>query len=200
MPTRRVALTGGIATGKSDVLARFAALGVPTVDADVLARDAVRPGTPGLAAVVARFGAGVLAADGTLDRARLGTIVFADARARRDLEAIVHPAVRAEMDRWFSRLPPHHAVAVADVPLLYETGRDAEFDAVIVAICPTDLQLARLVARNGLSPDEAQRRIAEQWPTADKAARATHVIWTDGTFERTDAQVRAVLDALAPPG
>lgn len=197
MPARvtRVALTGGIATGKSYVRAQLAALGVPTIDADTLARDAVAPGTPGLAAVARRFGPGVLAPDGSLDRRRLGSLVFADPQARRDLEAIVHPVVRAAIDHWFSLLPPHHRVAVADVPLLYETGREQAFDAVIATVCPPEVQVKRLRER-GLSEADARQRLDAQLPAADKAARATYVIRTDGSFDDTDARVREVFDAL----
>jgi dephospho-CoA kinase len=197
MPARltRVALTGGIATGKSYVLAQFAARGVPTIDADTLAREAVAPGTAGLAAVVTRFGPEVLDDQGALDRGLLGRMVFADTQARRDLEAIVHPVVRAAMDRWFTELPPRHRVAVADVPLLYETGRERAFDVVVATVCPPEVQVARLRAR-GLSDAEARQRLDAQLPAGEKAARATHVIRTDGTFAETDARVRAVLDAL----
>ena len=127
---RRVALTGGIATGKSHVRAQFEQLGVPTIDADGLAHEAVAPGTPGLAAVVERFGREVLAAAGTLDRRKLASIVFIDPAARRDLEAIVHPAVRRATNEWFDVLDPaRYAFAIADIPLLYEVGRDRDFDA-----------------------------------------------------------------------
>src|SRR5688572_30483235 len=119
--TSRVALTGGIATGKSYVRARFEDLGVPTIDADALARDAIAPGTPGLAAVVARFGPVVLDPDGQVNRAALAAIVFADDGARRDLEAIIHPVVRRAIDDWYRTLDPATPFAVAEIPLLYET-------------------------------------------------------------------------------
>lgn len=197
MPARpiRVALTGGIATGKSYVRAQFAGLGVPTIDADTLAREALARGTPGLAAVAARFGPDLIGPDGSLDRGRLGRLVFADAQARLDLEAIVHPVVRAAMDRWFSLLPTRHRVAIADVPLLYETGREGAFDVVVATVCPPEMQVKRLLER-GLTESEARQRLDAQLPSAEKAARAAHVIRTDGTFAQTDAQVRAVLDAL----
>jgi len=188
-----VALTGGIATGKSYVRTAFAALGVPTIDADALARDALAPGTPGLAAVIDRFGATVLGAGGALDRQRLAALVFADPEARRQLEAIVHPAVRTAIDAWFSTLPAD-TWGIADIPLLYETGRAAQFDAVIVTTCPPTTQLARLTARPGMTLDDAQRRIAAQLPLADKAARANYVIDTGGSFEDTDRQVRELFE------
>lgn len=197
---RRVALTGGIATGKSYVTARLRAAGVPVVDADVLAREAVAPGTPGLAAIVARFGPAVVTPDGTLDRAALGERVFADASARRDLEAIVHPAVRAAIDDFFAKLPPATPLAVADIPLLYETGRAGEFDAVVVVACRPATQVARVMARDGLSRAQAEARVAAQWPIADKVARADHVIETDGSFAETDRQVEALLAHISADG
>ena len=193
----KLALTGGIATGKSHVASRMHGAGVPVIDADVIAREVVALGTPGLAAVVARFGQSILSPDGTLARARLGNIVFRDAAARRDLEAIVHPAVRQAIDDFFSRLPATTPFAVADVPLLYETGREDRFDKVIVVACTEDQQLRRVMARDGLSREDAERRLASQWPIAEKVARADYVIHTDGTHAETDAQVDALLARLA---
>ena len=196
--TRRIALTGGIATGKSHVRAQFEALGVPTIDADVLARQTVEPGTPGLAAVIARFGPEILDASGTLDRAKLASIVFADAQARRDLEAIIHPAVRRAIDDWFVSLGgSHHPFALADIPLLYETDRDRDFEAVVVAACDPEAQLRRLMARDTLTEAEAARRIAAQIPIDEKVNRADYVIRTDGTFEETNRQVREIAGRLA---
>jgi dephospho-CoA kinase len=186
---RRIALTGGIATGKSHVAARFSEHGVPVVDADVLSRESVAAGSPGLAAVVSRFGPDILSADGTLDRARLGAIVFDNLEARRDLEAIVHPFVRRGIDDFFEALPVTEPFAVADVPLLYETGREGQFDAVIVVACTPQIQLERLMARDGLPRDDAERRIASQWPIEEKVRRADHVIRTDGSYAETDEQV-----------
>ena len=152
----RVGLTGGIATGKSYCLDRFARLGAKTIDADVLARDAVAAGSPGLDAVIRRFGREVVGPDGQLDRPALGRIVFDDAEARRDLEAIVHPVVHAGISRWLASLSDGKTIAIADIPLLFETDRDRDFDAVIVIACTADRQLARLRER-GLSTDEAHR-------------------------------------------
>jgi dephospho-CoA kinase len=193
---RRIALTGGIATGKSHVVSRLREAEVPVVDADVLAREAVAPGTEGLAAIVERFGREVLTVEGSLDRARLGDIVFRDSAARRDLEAIVHPFVRREMEEFFRRVPPDVPFAVADIPLLYETGRQRHFDEVIVVACARDTQLQRLMARDGLTRDEAERRIAAQLPIDAKVTLADHVIRTDGTHEETDAQVARLMDEL----
>jgi dephospho-CoA kinase len=195
----KIALTGGIATGKSYVAARLREAGVPVVDADRLARDAVAPGTPGLDQVRARFGDEAISPDGTLDRKRVAALVFTDAEARRDLEAIVHPVVRAAVDAFFASLPPDTPFAVADIPLLYETGQQRRFDAVIVAACPPELQVERVMRRDGASREDAERRIAAQLPIEDKAARAEFVIRTSGTAEETDRQIKALLSALAAP-
>lgn len=192
----RVALTGGIATGKTYVLQRLQQHGVPCLDADALAHGVMAPGTEATAAIAERFG-DVLAADGAVDRARLGPVVFADPSARRDLEAIVHPAVYRAIAaglRGFERIGGS-PLAVADIPLLYETGHAAQFAKVIATVCPKELQLARLEAR-GLSRAAAEQRLAAQWPADDKAARADYVIRTDGSFDDTDAQVRQVLSEL----
>ena len=194
---RRIALTGGIATGKSHVRARFEALGVATIDSDVLARAAVAPGTAGLAAVVERFGRGVLDEGGALDRRTLAAIVFADPDARRALEAIVHPDVRRATEHWFASLDPaRHRFAIADIPLLYEVGRDRDFDAVIVVACDPATQQRRVMERDGLSDAEARRRIGAQLPIDDKARRANYVIRTDGTLAETDRQVQELYAAL----
>jgi len=194
---RRLALTGGIATGKSYVRSRFEALGVPTIDADVLARAAVAPGTPGLTAVVERFGPRVLDPAGALDRQKLGGIVFGDPNARRALEAIVHPEVRRAIDAWLGTLDAaNHPFAIADIPLLYEVGRDRDFDAVIVAACTPETQLRRVMHRDGLSEAAARQRIAAQLPIEEKIRRADYVIRTDGAFEATDAEVGAVVERL----
>jgi len=195
---RRVALTGGIATGKSYVRAKFEELGVPTIDADTLARDAVAPGTEGLAAVVKRFGAAVVDLSGALDRRALASIVFADAAARRDLEGIIHPFVRAKADAWFRSLDPaRHPLAIADIPLLYETGTDGLYDTVIVTAGDSEEQVRRVVARDHVSEAEARARIAAQMPIEEKIRRADYVIRTDGTHAETDRQVRDVLDRLS---
>lgn len=190
-----VALTGGIATGKSYCLAAFEALGVPVVDADRLARLAVAPGSAGFHAVVARFGRSVERPDGTLDRAALAGIIFTDRTARADLEAIVHPEVYRRIREWFVRLPPATSVGMADIPLLFETGHEHDFDAVVVAACAPQEQLRRMHAR-GLEERAARARLAAQWPIEEKVRRGDHVIRTDGTFSETDIQVRQVLDAL----
>jgi dephospho-CoA kinase len=195
----KVALTGGIATGKSYVIAQIRKHGVPCLDADELAHGVTAAGTEATQQIAARFGAGVLDATGAVDRSTLGPIVFADAAARRDLEAIVHPAVYRAITaglRAFELLGS--ALAVVDVPLLYETGHTADFHKVIATLCSRGTQLVRLRAR-GLSAAEAEQRLAAQMPADEKAARADFVIRTDGTFDDTDAQVRRILVALRPP-
>jgi dephospho-CoA kinase len=194
---KRVALTGGIATGKSHVRAEFERLGVPTIDADKLARDAVADGSPGLEAVISRFGHGVLDDTGALDRRKLGSIVFQDPVARRDLEDIIHPAVKRAIDDWFESLrdqKPHFAIA--DIPLLFETGRHRDFDVVIVTACAPSTQITRVMARDGISEPEARARVAAQLPIEEKIRRADHVINTDGTFEQANQQVRKVYESL----
>jgi dephospho-CoA kinase len=193
----RVALTGGIATGKSYCLEQFARLGAATIDADQLAREAVRPGTPGLAEVVQRFGTGILLADGALDRPALGRLVFADAAARADLEAIIHPRVYRAIRDWGANLPPGTRVALADIPLLFETGHVHDFDAVVVCACSAAEQLRRLMARDGLTDTEARARLAAQWPIDEKVRRADYTIHTDGSYAETDAQIRVTYEALS---
>ena len=193
---RRIALTGGIATGKSYVAGKIREAGVPIVDADVLSREVVAPGTPGLAAVRKRFGPDSVRRDGTMDRVRMAQIVFKDKRARLDLEAIIHPAVQKAIDEFFATLPKRTPFAVADIPLLFETGRETQFNAVVVVACPRGMQLQRLMERNKLSKDDAERRLNAQLPIEKKLEKATHVIRTDGTFEDTDRQVAELIEKL----
>jgi dephospho-CoA kinase len=193
----KVALTGGIATGKSYVLDRFRRRGIPCLDADALAHGVEAAGTEATAAIAARFGAGVLADDGSVNRAKLGPIVFADPAARRDLEAIVHPAVYRAVAagvRAFE-LTGTYPFAVVDVPLLYETGAQKDFDRVIVTACPPEVQIARLVER-GLTEAAARERLAAQWPTEEKTRRADFVIRTDASFRDTDRQIDDIISAL----
>ena len=196
----RVALTGGIATGKSYCLQHFSELGVPVVDADRLAREAVTRGSPGLKAVVDRFGPDVLAADGSLDRPALGRIVFGDPRARAALEAIIHPEVNRHIREWFANLPSGTRVAIADIPLVFETGHNHDFDAVIVAACPPDEQVRRVMSRDGLSERDARARLAAQWPIEEKVKRADYVVSTDTGFAETDRQIGDVYQRLLTVG
>jgi dephospho-CoA kinase len=192
----RVALTGGIATGKSYCLERFAAKGIPTIDADILARMVVAPGTPGLAAIADRFGTAVLTVDGALDRPALGRIVFGDHKARAALEAIVHPEVYRHIREWFANLPAATRIAIADIPLVFETGHNHDFDEVVVAACEPEEQVRRVTARDYLTDAEARARVAVQWPIEEKVKRANHVIWTDRGFAETDRQVSETYDSL----
>jgi dephospho-CoA kinase len=195
----RVALTGGIATGKSYVLDQFRRRGVPCLDADELAHGVTSAGTEATQAIAARFGGEVLAADGAVDRKKMGPIVFADAAARHDLEAIVHPAVYRAVAAGLRafELVGGAPLALVDVPLLYETGHAPDFDGVIATVCPPDLQIARLVER-GMSQLEAHQRLAAQMSAAEKASRADFVIRTDGSFAETNRQVDEIYGILVP--
>ena len=192
----KVALTGGIATGKSYVLDRLREKGIPSLDADELAHGVMAGGTEASAAIAARFGKGMLDANGAVDRRKLAPVVFADPSARRDLEAIVHPAVYRTIAvalRAFERLAAPFAVIA--IPLLYETGREREFDKVIATVCPTHVQIERLMER-GLSEAEARQRLAAQLPAIEKATKADYMIRTDGTFADTDVQIDQILKLL----
>ena len=195
---KRIALTGGMGTGKSHVRAVFAALGVPTIDADTLARDVVAHGTPGFDAVVATFGRGILTADGDLDRRALGALVFADPGKRHDLEAILHPAIKGAIDQWFTTLDQSaQPFAIADIPLLYEVGLDKEYDAVIVTACTPQNQMRRIMARDNLDATEVQRRLEAQLPIEDKVKRANYVVDTNGSLVQTNAQVHKLYQELS---
>ena len=194
---RRIALTGGIATGKTYVRQQFEKLGVPTSDADTLARQVVAPGTERLAAVVQAFGPGMLDPSGALDRKKLAGVVFSNEDARRRLEAIVHPAVQRATDEWFASLEGgRHPFAIADIPLLYEVERDRDFDTVIVVASDPAVQLRRVMERDNLTEAEARQRVGAQLPIGEKVRRADFVIRTDGSFEETDRQVVDVFERL----
>ena len=195
---RRVVLTGGIATGKSYVLDRFAALGVPTTDADQLAHAVVAPDGPAWQAVRDRFGAGMFDDQGLLNRPKLGALVFADQAARAALNAIVHPHVRAAINGWFADLEPAGApqLGIVAMALFYEIPRTETFDRVIVTACHDETQLARVMAR-GLCETEARQRIAAQLPTREKTRRADYTIWTGGTHAETDRQVEEIYERLS---
>jgi dephospho-CoA kinase len=194
---RVVGLTGGIASGKSTFAALLRARGVPVVDADALARKVVEPGTPTLAAIAEAFGPGVLADDGTLDRRRLGARVFADAEARRRLEALTHPAIRQAMVEETLRLAAAgHAIVFYDAPLLFEVGLDAALDCVIVVWAPREVQRERLVRRDGLAPADADARIAAQLPLDEKAARADLFVDNAGEPDALPGKVDRLLADL----
>jgi len=200
--TMNVALTGNIASGKSAVAALWKRWGVPVVSADDLARQAVVPGSEGLRAVVERFGEQVLASDGALDRAALRQIVFRDADARRDLEAIVHPQVWRLRGEWLEeRMAEGHPLLVSEIPLLFETGSQREFDRVVFVDAPQEVRLARVVERRGLSLEEARRMAEAQMDPAEKREAADLVVMNGGTLEQLEAEARRVLDTLqAEPG
>ncbi len=187
----RVGLTGGIGSGKSEVTRRLAELGAEIIDADLLAREVVAPGTPGLAAVVDAFGSEMLTADGTLDRDRLAHLVFTDPASRERLEAIVHPLVRAETAHRIAAAPPE-AIVVNDVPLLVETGRVPLYEVLVVVAASPQTQLDRLVRLRGMAPQDAQARIDAQMPLAEKVAVATYVIDNDGDLDALQPRVEQV--------
>ena len=186
----RVGLTGGIASGKSMVADELAARGAIIIDADVLAREVVEPGTPALAAIIDRFGAQVLR-DGQIDRARLAQIVFADPHARRDLERIVHPAVRARAAE-LERAAGDAAVVVHVIPLLVETGQHEDFDVVVTVDADHETQIQRLMARNGFTRAQAESRIAAQASREDRRRAADVVVDNTGSL----TQLREQIDAL----
>lgn len=198
--TRRfllVGLTGGLATGKSTVSETLRGLGCVVLDADVLAREVVEPGEPALAAIAREFGRDVLQSDGTLDRKRLGAIVFADPDRRKRLEAITHPAIR---DRFQARLAELEAegfegIVVWDAPVMIETGGHKAMDRLVVVVADAATQRARARTRDG-DPADAERKIANQMPLADKARLADHVIDNSGDRATTEARTREVHAAL----
>jgi dephospho-CoA kinase len=192
-----VGLTGNIGSGKSTVARLLEVRGVPVIDADVLARDAVAPGSPALAAIIARFGASVRAADGSLDRAALRKIVFANAADRAALDAIVHPVVKARRDALLERQRESGAaVVVCDIPLLFETGIEREFDVIILVDAPRDVRLTRIEHDRALSRDEALAMIDAQLPAEGKRARSSYVIDNDDTLETLRTRVEDAWRAI----
>lgn len=191
-------LTGGIASGKSEVSRRLVELGAVLVDADVIAREVVEPGTEGLEEVAEAFGREVLADDGELDRAALGAIVFADPRRRELLNSIIHPRVRARAAE-IAAGAPAGSVVVQDIPLLVETGQAGNFDVVVVVDAPDEVRIRRLEERNGLSEEHARARMAAQASREERLAAADHVVENAGTLEELRAAVdRLWADVLAP--
>jgi dephospho-CoA kinase len=195
-----VGLTGGIGSGKSTVSALLAERGAVVVDADAIVRDVQAPGTPVLAAIVERFGPDVLGPDGALDRQALADVVFTDDTALKDLNAIVHPAVGAEIARRLEEAAGTDAVVVLDVPLLVESGRD-DMAALIVVDVDPDVAVARVVEQRGMREDDVRARIARQASREDRLARATIVIDNGGTREDLEAQVAEAWQTIAalPP-
>ena len=197
-PFLLVGLTGGIATGKSTVAAMFRALGGVVIDADLLAREVVEPGEPALAEIAREFGPGVLKADGQLDRKALGVIVFADDGRRRRLEAITHPRIRERLARRLDELGAQgfRGLVFYDAALLVESDGWRAMDRVIVVAADESTQIARLTARDGISRDDAVRRVRSQMPLRRKARLAHYVINNSGERAGTRAQVREVHAAL----
>ena len=201
----RIGLTGGIASGKSTVARAFVALGVPVVDADALYHALVAPVAGAPSPLVTRLAesaggrfAGVVGPDGALDRSALGRIVFADATARLDLEAVTHPAVAEAAEAALQALmKAGHPWALYDVPLLYERALEAKFAGVVVVWVPREVQLARLAARDGIVGEAAEARLAAQLPLDAKRARAQWVVDNAGTREQALRQVRAVYDEVS---
>lgn len=191
----RVGLTGGVASGKSAVSAILDELGAVVVDADVLAREAVAPGTDGLQEVVEAFGPEVLTDQGELDRPAMGAIVFADAEKRRVLEAIIHPRVRARAAEIEASAGPDDVV-VHDIPLLAETGQADGFDAVIVVDVPTETQVERMVDLRGMTREDAEARVAAQATREERLAIATHVVDNTGSLEDLRRRVTDVYREL----
>lgn len=181
-------MTGGIGSGKSEVSRRLVARGAVLVDADAVAREVVAPGTPGLAAVAAEFGEQVLLPDGSLDRDRLGSIVFADDERRKALNAIVHPLVGTRMHELVQDAPDE-AIVVYDVPLLAENDLAGQYDVVVVVDAPVEVQLGRLTAQRGMTEEAAKARITAQATRERRRAVADRVIDNSGSLESLDAQV-----------
>lgn len=191
----KLGLTGGIGAGKSEVSRLLASYGAVLIDSDQIAREVVEPGTPGLAAVVAEFGAEVLDAEGRLDRPKLGAIVFADQQRLAALNAIIHPLVR-ERSAELERAAEEGAIVVHDVPLLTENGLAPLFDLVLVVDASPATQLDRLVRLRGMAEDEARSRMAAQATREQRLAIADLVIDNDGPLEALEPQVRKVWEDL----
>lgn len=192
---KRIGLTGGIASGKSTAARILAEWGAPVVDADALAREVVMPGSEGLAAISARWPEVVR--DGVLDRKRLGERVFSDQEERRALENILHPLIRREAERRIAELARQgETVAIYEAALLFETGTADELDEVILISAPRDLQIRRIMARDGLDPEEAVRRVDAQWPLEKKAALATYVVENDGEEAHLRERLRPVWETI----
>jgi dephospho-CoA kinase len=193
-------LTGGIGTGKSTVAGMFAARGIPVIDADLLAREVQAPGQPAHADIAAAWPE-VIHGDGAIDRKRLGDIVFGEPAARARLEAITHPRIRALGEERLEALAAAgHRLAIYEATLLVEAGRHRDVDGVVVVTASPETQIARVLARGGLTRAQAEARIRAQAPLADKLRVATHVIDNDGDLAATEAQVDRLLAELSAAG
>jgi dephospho-CoA kinase len=194
----KVGLTGGIGSGKSTVSRQLASYGAVVIDADLVAREVVAPGSPGLAQVVAEFGTAVLRPDGSLDREAVGALVFADPARLAALNAVVHPLVGARMDELEERARADGApVVVLDVPLLAENGLAPRYDEVVFVDCPVEVAVRRLVELRGMTEEDARARIAAQATREQRRAVATHVLDNSGTPEQLAEQVRALWEGWA---
>lgn len=189
---RVLGLTGGIGSGKSFVASILSELGAEVIDADQLARQVVEPGQPALAEIVTAFGPQMLRPDGHLDRARLASLVFADATARQKLDAITHPRIRERMREEVEARAQRPGLLILDIPLLYESGREGTVEKVIVVWVDRTTQLQRLIGRDGLDTGQAEQRLAAQLPLDEKRSRADEVIDNSGTPEQTRRQVEAL--------
>ncbi|APR79427.1 Dephospho-CoA kinase [Minicystis rosea] len=197
MSIRVFGLTGGLASGKSTVAARFRARGLPVIDADLLAREVVEKGSPGLAAVVAAFGDEVLAPDGSLDRAKVAAIVFQDPEKRRTLNGIVHPRIGAATAERIAALDAAgEKLACYEAALLVENGLADAFRPLVVVAVPEDVQVKRAMARDAATEEQARARIAAQHSLAAKVAAADYVIDNGGTREETERRADEVLDEI----
>jgi len=195
----RVGLTGGVATGKSTVSAMLGELGAVVIDADLLAREVVAKGTPGLAHVVEEFGEELLTPEGELDRPAMGRLVFEDEAARKRLEAIVHPLVWERIVE-LEQQAPADGVVVHDIPLLAENGRGGDFDVVVVVDAPPEVQVARMVGDRGWSREEAESRMRAQASREDRLAIATYVVENTGTHEDLRERVAEVFADVVSAG
>ena len=195
----RVALTGGVASGKTTVAGILADLGAVVIDSDQLAREVVQPGTPGLTAVVDSFGPSVLDGEGRLDRPALGAVVFSDETARRRLEGILHPLIRARSAE-IEASAPEGALVVHDIPLLVESGQAGLFDAVVVVDVPVGTQVRRMVQDRGWTADDARARVAAQAGRAERLAVATYVVENTGTRDDLRDRITEVVGQLRSRG
>lgn len=198
-----IGITGGIATGKSSVLEMFAELGAEVLSADEVAREVSVKGSDAYLETVGRFGEGILKADGEIDRAALGAIIFSDAQARRDLNDITHPRIIALLNERIARFraspPAAESILAVEIPLLVECGLEQTVDEVLVVAAEQATQVSRLTRRRGVSVAEANRRIAAQMPIERKIKRADWVIWNDGSLEALESSVRAVWGEIHLP-
>lgn len=191
--TFTLGITGGIATGKSTAVARFKEYGFPVIDADVVAREVVEPGTVGLAKIVSTFGAEILLPTGSLDRKKLGQIIFHETDKRQLLDHLLDEAIRTKILADIEKLKGKFPLVIVDIPLLYEADYSELFDQIAVVYLPEMIQKKRLMKRDDLTVQEAEQRLASQWSIEDKKARADILFDNQGSIEKLNAQVDAWL-------